>query len=177
MLPWLTRLKDRLWVRAAIAYGVVAWVLLQIVSIVAEPLGLPRQSLAFAIIAICCGFPFVVLLAWAAERPGPRASAAHWYQRVGGWRLALAASVALFGGVVAHWWLERLSAGETPAVARVTLAVLPFVNMSGDPANDYLGDGLSEELSSELARVPGLAVVARTSAFAYKGKNQDVAQI
>ncbi len=58
-----------------------------------------------------------------------------------------------------------------------SIAVLPFVNMSGDPRNDYLGDGLSEELSNRLTRIPELRVAARTSAFAFKGKNVDVSEI
>jgi TolB-like protein/Flp pilus assembly protein TadD len=55
--------------------------------------------------------------------------------------------------------------------------VLPFVNMSGDPKQDYFSDGLSEELLNSLAEVRGLQVAARTSAFSFKGKQVDVAEI
>lgn len=58
-----------------------------------------------------------------------------------------------------------------------SIAVLPFVNLSGDPRNDYLGDGLSEELSNRLTKIPELRVAARTSAFAFKGKELDVGEI
>ena len=58
-----------------------------------------------------------------------------------------------------------------------SIAVLPFVNMSGDPHNDYLGDGLSEELSNRLTKIPDLRVAARTSAFAFKNKEMDVGEI
>jgi TolB-like protein/Tfp pilus assembly protein PilF len=57
------------------------------------------------------------------------------------------------------------------------LAVLPFINLTGDLANDYIGDGLAEELVHRLSRVPGLRVAARGSAFAYKGKDVDVRTI
>lgn len=63
-----------------------------------------------------------------------------------------------------------------PAPAN-SLAVLPFVNMTGDPANDYLGDGLADEIQHRLSRVRGLSVAARRSAFAYKGKDTDVRDI
>jgi adenylate cyclase len=63
---------------------------------------------------------------------------------------------------------------EAPANA---IAVLPFDNMTGDPANDYLGDGLAEELLHRLSRVPGLRVAARRSAFAFRGKDEDVREI
>ncbi|MGQ0430645.1 MAG: tetratricopeptide repeat protein [Gammaproteobacteria bacterium] len=58
-----------------------------------------------------------------------------------------------------------------------SIAVLPFVNLSGDSANDYLGEGLAEELMHRLARIPGLRVAARTSAFAFRGKDLDVREI
>lgn len=58
-----------------------------------------------------------------------------------------------------------------------SLAVLPFVNMSGDPGNDFLGDGISEELIATLSRVPALRVAARTSSFAFKGSNRDMPEV
>jgi adenylate cyclase len=58
-----------------------------------------------------------------------------------------------------------------------SIAVLPFINMTGDPAIDYLGDGLAEELIHRLSGVPGLLVAARRSAFAYRGKDAPVGEI
>jgi TolB-like protein/Flp pilus assembly protein TadD len=63
-------------------------------------------------------------------------------------------------------------AGATPSIA-----VLPFLNISGDPEDEHLSDGLSDELTSTLARLAGLRVVARTSAFRFKGKAEDVRTI
>jgi TolB-like protein/DNA-binding SARP family transcriptional activator len=60
---------------------------------------------------------------------------------------------------------------------RSTIAVLPFVNRSGDPANEYFTDGVTEELITSLGSVDGLRVVARTSAFAFRGRNVDVREI
>ena len=58
-----------------------------------------------------------------------------------------------------------------------SIAVLPLVDMSAAGGNTFLGDGLSEELSTKLAQIPGLRVAARTSAFEFKGKNLDVRKI
>jgi serine/threonine protein kinase/Tfp pilus assembly protein PilF len=58
-----------------------------------------------------------------------------------------------------------------------SVAVLPFENMSGDKENEYFSDGLAEEIINLLARIPGLRVIARTSAFAFKGKHEDVRKI
>ena len=63
------------------------------------------------------------------------------------------------------------------APARNAIAVLPFTNMTGDSGNDYLGDGLAEELLHRLAKIPGLRVTARSSAFAYRGKEVDARQV
>jgi serine/threonine-protein kinase len=64
-----------------------------------------------------------------------------------------------------------------PAAAGPSIVVLPFANMSRDPDDEYFGDGLAEEIINALAQVPGLKVIARTSAFAFKGQNIDVRKI
>jgi TolB-like protein/Flp pilus assembly protein TadD len=69
--------------------------------------------------------------------------------------------------------LGRAEAAGSPS----SIAVLPFANLSGDASKDYFSDGMSEELLNLLARVPGLKVAARTSAFAYKGRNVDVRKV
>lgn len=63
------------------------------------------------------------------------------------------------------------------AEAQSSVAVLPFANLTGDPANEYLGDGMAEELICTLSRADGLAVPARTSTFAYKGVDRDIREI
>ncbi len=72
-------------------------------------------------------------------------------------------------------------AGATPAVSaqpgRLAIAVLPFDNLSGDPAQAYFADGITEDLITDLSKVGGLTVIARNSTFQYKGKAQDVREI
>jgi TolB-like protein/tetratricopeptide (TPR) repeat protein len=70
---------------------------------------------------------------------------------------------------------DELRGKTTQPVNR--LAVLPFVNMSADPENEYFSDGITEELLNALTRVDGLQVTSRTSAFAFKGKNDDIRDI
>jgi len=95
--------------------------------------------------------------------------------KVTGWRdwrwiaAGIGAATALAAGV----WLLRTPA---PAVLR-SIAVLPFLNLSGDPGNEYLGDGITEEVTESLAQSPDLRVVSRTSAFQYKGKSADVREV
>lgn len=76
-------------------------------------------------------------------------------------------------GAPGSLFLSRMPREPAPR----SVAVLPFVNMSGDPAQEYLGDGLSEEVINALATVPDLLVASRTSAFTYKGTSRDVRSI
>ena len=66
----------------------------------------------------------------------------------------------------------RVKAGSEKSIA-----VLPFVNMSADPGNEYFSDGISEEILNALTHVDGLRVTARSSSFSFKGKNEDVRHI
>ena len=63
------------------------------------------------------------------------------------------------------------------ADAQPSIAVLPFANMSGDKENEYFSDGLAEEILNSLAQIEGLKVIARTSSFAFRGKEQDIVEI
>src|SRR5579862_604813 len=63
------------------------------------------------------------------------------------------------------------------ARVRASVAVLPFVNMSPEPDNEYFSDGLTEEVINALTSIPGLQVVARTSVFRFKGQNHDVREV
>jgi TolB-like protein/DNA-binding winged helix-turn-helix (wHTH) protein len=73
--------------------------------------------------------------------------------------------------------VQQVGPESRTAAARNSVAVLPFVNLTGDASKDYWGDGMAEELINVLTRVPGLKVPARTSSFSYKGRNSDVRQI
>jgi eukaryotic-like serine/threonine-protein kinase len=68
-------------------------------------------------------------------------------------------------------------ASVRPGARQPSIAVLPFANLSGDKENEYFSDGLAEEIINALAQIPGLKVIARTSAFAFKDRNEDVRQI
>jgi TolB-like protein/DNA-binding winged helix-turn-helix (wHTH) protein/Tfp pilus assembly protein PilF len=91
--------------------------------------------------------------------------------------VVIAASLVVAAGLVAGvFYLRR--AGTPPARAKVTsLVVLPFVNMSSNPEDEYFSDGLTEEVITALAGIKELRVVARTSAFQFKGKAQDIRKI
>jgi TolB-like protein/class 3 adenylate cyclase len=97
------------------------------------------------------------------------------------WTAAMTAILLILAGT---WFGTRLVAPETvamqnPAVMdeRPSLVVLPFSNLSSDKEQDYLADGITEDLTTALARIPGLFVISRNSAFTYKGKSVSSAQV
>jgi len=94
--------------------------------------------------------------------------------RTGSVLLAAAAAAAIVAAAML-FWVRRPRTDA--AAARKSIAVLPFVNGSSDKENEYFSDGITEDLINQLSKVSGLRVAARTSAFAFKGKNEDVRAI
>ena len=109
----------------------------------------------------------------ASPSPGGATDAGHRRRHASYWLIA--AAVVLVGGVT--FAIGRASSGETVAPDQPSIAVLPFRNLSPDPANEFLSDGMTEELLHLLAQVPGIQVAARTSAFAYKNKDLPIDSI
>ena len=95
--------------------------------------------------------------------------------------IAIAALLVLIGG--AGWWFVNTNrpatvASKAPAeAARLSIVVLPFTNLSNDPAQDYFADGVTENLTTELSRLHNSFVIARNTAFTFKGKNLDAKAI
>ena len=85
----------------------------------------------------------------------------------------LALVLLLLGAVGGYFWRSRRHAGAT-GVNTASIAVLPFADMSPGKDQEYFSDGLAEELTNDLAKVPGLKVAGRSSAFQFKGKNEDL---
>jgi adenylate cyclase len=92
----------------------------------------------------------------------------------------LAASLVILG-VAGAWWIRsRVSPGQpadSTEAPRLSIVVLPFRNLSGDPSQDYFADGITEDLTTDLSRIAGSFVIARNTAFTFKGKAVDVREI
>jgi adenylate cyclase len=96
-------------------------------------------------------------------------------RRSGGW-VAVAVAIAVVA-LVSALLISRIRGRSASPAGNGTIAVLPFLNLTGDPGQEYLGDSLADELTEALAESRNLRVVARTSAFQFKGKGQDVREI
>lgn len=163
--------QRRLVFRAMVAYGVIAFAVLQIVEPIMHGLHWPDSVLSYLVVALAAAFPVVVGVAWIFDNPeAARAATARTRPRL--WLAAPAIGALALAPVLVYFFRHR-----SKAEATVSIAVLPFVNLSSDKEQEYFSDGLTEELLNLLARVPGLRVAARTSAFAFKGRNATIAEI
>ena len=181
-MAFFSELKRRRVGKVAIGYGAVAWMVTEASSVVMPALRLPEWTVTFVVVFLMVGFPVAMIMAWVFDvgpqgikRTAPlRDETAAMQVRL---RVAYAAVVVLLmaglGYLLYERGLGRAMAGERHG----SIAVLPFTNLSGDASKDYFSDGMSEELLNLLARVPGLQVASRTSAFAYKGRNVDIRQV
>ncbi|HWE26334.1 MAG TPA: hypothetical protein VG496_20525 [Myxococcales bacterium] len=181
-VPVLAELQRRRVFRALVGYGIAAFAVLQVVEPVMHGLRWPDSVLSYVVLALAAGFPIVVALAWIFDVNAGRIERTIDMGRVSGKkRVGIALLLVAIGaaaatpGVAWYFWLRK----PTPAAAQRTpsIAVLPFVNLSGNRDDEYFSDGMTEEIINALTNVEGLRVVARTSAFSFKGKNVNVRTI
>jgi TolB-like protein len=190
-----TELQQRNVFKVGITYAAVAWLLLQLISTLQEPLRLPDWTLNLFLALALFGFPLALILAWALELSAEglaRESSEHTSTgaRVKFGLLMLLVVIGVTGGLFFNWHRVEPVApvaiqhsnnpqGLTSTTRAVdkSIAVLPFVNMSADADNEYFSDGIAEELLHGLAKLEDLRVAARTSSFYFKGKNIDIREI
>jgi TolB-like protein len=182
---WWDALRRRKVAQWGILYVAGAWGFLQGFEFLSDTYGWPLQLQRLATLALLIGLPIVLVLAW---YHGDRGQ-----QRVTTAEFAIITLLLLIGGGALAFYQrnsDRTGAAapaardtsEHPASpgahdARPSLAVLPFVDLSQAKDQEYLGDGLAEEILNQLAQVPALRLVGRTSSFSFKGKDDDLRTI
>src|SRR5438876_556383 len=187
-------LKRRNVYKVAVAYAVVGWLLIQVATQVFPFLDIPNWAIRLVILVTALGFPIALIIAWAFEltpegiRRTEDADAAGQRSRGGIWMALVVTAAALSLGL---FFLGRYSAGNArsqnpashgsgaasseavTAVPEKSVAVLPLLNESGDPKDEYFSDGLSEELIAALAQINGLKVIGRSSSFRFKDRHEE----
>lgn len=187
-------------------YGVASWAAIQAVETLTSALGLPEWFPPLAVVLLIVGLPIVLATAFLQQGIRPAAPeqpteergseeavsvgdaavtrSASGFRALFTWRNAIIGGVlafALWGVVAAGWMLfsDGRPAGSEPAAGasdRAMLVVLPFENL-GSPEDEYFADGITEEVTSRLAVVPGLGVISRTSAVQYKNTDKTAQEI
>jgi serine/threonine-protein kinase len=195
---FFAELKRRNVYKVAVAYAVVAWLLIQAASILFPAFDAPPWVMKVVIVLIALGFLPALVFSWAFEitpegikresEVAPNESIAG---RTGRKLIGITVTLAVIAVGLFIFRLagtqQRRDAVQSPdptdgrrsaaSLPEKSVAVLPLVNTSGDPANEYFSDGLSEELIAVLARIPELKVIGRTSSFFFKGTSSDSAAI
>jgi TolB-like protein len=178
MGDFFQRLRERKLVQWALAYVAASFALIQVLDIVAQRFGWPEQTVRFVIVAMCVGFFATLVIAWYHGERGA--------QRVSGAELLILTLLLAIGGAAIWRLAPRSNEGAlasndaSPATAPAdpkSIAVLPFVNMSGQKENDYFSDGISEEILNVLAGIPDLRVAARTSSFSFRDGKHEAPEI
>ena len=187
MLKLLAELKQRQMFRVAAAYAVVAWLLLQLFNNVAPILELPPWVGRVVLLLIVIGFPVTLLVVWMqqlapADGDARRAAIAKLdYVLIGALIVVIALvsyqQLAPSSGVTATQTQQPNIGPGASNAAGISIAVLPFANMSGDTSQEFFSDGMTEEITAALAKVTSLTVLGRTSAFQFKGQNRDLRDI
>jgi TolB-like protein/Tfp pilus assembly protein PilF len=179
---FFAELKRRNVYKVAIAYAVVAWLLMQIATQVFPFLEIPNWAIRLVIMLIVIGFPIALVIAWAFEltpeglkrtefadelpRKAPRNRAWIYVVIVAG-----AISVSLF-------FLGRYTSSKQSTVApEKSIAVLPFENRSEDKANAYFAEGVQDEILTRLSKIADLKVTSRPSTQHYKSVPENLAEI
>ena len=198
-MSFIKELRRRNVIRVGTVYAVAAWLLIQIAATVFPVLNLPDWTVTLLTVLILFGFPVALVLAWAfeltpegikLEKDVVRSdSVTHLTGRKLDFIVIAVMALALVYFTYDEFFVDQAREEALAIVStqmgdvgksntpKMSIAVLPFVNMSDDPGNEYFSDGLSEEILNLLVKTPGLKVIARTSSFAFKGKNEDLRDI
>ena len=182
-------LKRRNVVRVGIAYVVVGWLIIEVIDTIAPRLGMPDWVPTFFIVLVLVGLPIALLFSWAYEitpagvkktdEVDADASITHSTGRKLDFVIIGALVVAL-----GYFVWERASGPPssvpvdgTQKQGAISIAVLPFTDMSAAQDQEYFGDGIAEEILNTLVRVEALSVTSRTSSFAFKGSKLSLPEI
>src|SRR5437763_5480232 len=190
MKEFFAELKRRNVYKVAVAYGVVAWLLIQIATQVFPFFEIPNWAVRLVVLLVVIGFPIALMIAWAFEstpegiKRTAVADAAREHSRGKAWIYIVIVGALLSIGL---FFLGRYTAGNaTPrydaspaqteaatATPQKSIAVLPLLNESGDRSDEYFSDGLSEELIAALGQRSGLQVIGRSSSFRFKERKEE----
>ena len=176
MLRLLEELKRRNVIKAAGIYVIGAWLLLQVADVVVPAAGLPEWLITFVLYLAIIGFPFALVLSWMFDLTRKGISQDSRDAAKQQFRLASPVGLLTFALFAVSAYVAYTISLPPPDRVQ-SIAVIPFTNLTGDDAQEFLSDGITEEIMNRLFRLDELKVISRTSVFALKNQNLDMAEI
>ncbi len=186
MAQLFEELKRRNVIRVGVAYLVGAWLVLQVIDVVRPIFEFPAWIPRLIFLLIIIGFVVALVVAWAYEltpegvQLDKDVDRSKSITRQTGRKLDFLI-IGFLSVAVVYFVIDKFALDEGPQTVIFkstesdrSIAVLPFVNMSSDPEQEFFADGLTEEILNLLTKIPELKVIGRTSSFAFKGKNEDL---
>ena len=183
MSNFFAELKRRNVYKVAVAYAVVSWLLIQAASILLPTFEAPSWVMKALVVFLSLGFVLAVSISWAFEMTpeGMKRTAdvsADEVHSLPYWsKKKFAAFIVGIAVIAAGLFVYQLLRAPGPTIAPKTdnksIAVLPLLNESGDPKDEYFSDGLSEELIAALAQIRELKVIGRSSSFRFKDRKEE----
>jgi len=181
-------LKRRKVVHVITVYAAIAFVILQLIDMVSEPLHFPEWTQGFIIVLLCIGFVIAVFLSWiydvtpAGVKKTKPASALKQTdhstsQSSDGWKIATYISAVIIVALVAFNFINRRNLNEDITRLDKSIAVLPFTNDSPDSTNQYFCNGMMEEILTQLQKIGNLQVKSRISGERYRNPIKDIKEI
>lgn len=181
-------LRRRKVIRITTVYAAAAFVILQLVDVVAQPLQLPAWTQSFVIVLLCIGFIIAVLLTWiyditpeGVKKTKPVSDGKHKDQTKpvvsNAWRVTSYISITIIVGLVAFNIMTRRNLSENPTGSEKSIAVMPFRNLSNDSTQLYFCDGFMEEILNDLQKIKEFTVRSRTSTDQYRNTTKTVKTI
>ncbi|MGI8819913.1 MAG: FlgO family outer membrane protein [Chthoniobacterales bacterium] len=175
-MDFFRELKRRNVYKVAVAYAVVAWLLIQIATQVFPFFEVPNWAVRLVVLAIVIGFPIALIFAWAFEvtpegiKRADAIESGQRYRRGGLWIYVVFASLLASAGLFLAGRYVGGRGGGTASreAAGKSIAVLPFQNLSDDRENAYFADGVQDQILTNLAKVSDLKVISHTSTRQYK---------
>ena len=183
---FFAELKRRNVYKVAIAYAVVAWLLIQAASIFLPAFNAPQWVMQIVILIVVVGFPIALAFSWAfeitpegivreSEVTADESITRHTGRKIVALTIVLA--VIATGLLIFQFVRARSTSPSAAAVSNKSIAVLPFDNLSGDPQNAYFSEGVQDEILTRLAKIAELKVISRTSTQRFKSAPNDLRQI
>ena len=183
LIQFWSDLKRRRVIRVIPVYAAASFVILELVDILAEPLGLPGLTINFVLVLLCIGFVISIILSWVYDitpegiqktKPARQVRSEEKQATPGGWKISTYISVLIIIAFVVFYIISNIKQSSGISKLEKSIAVLPFENWSYAEEFSHLGNAIANEIITELYKIREFRVISHTSTLQYKESNKTI---